>query len=105
MILVVDTQAVRLEQAFDPNEKADLDGVAPVISVMGLVDLVDPPHGIQDVENVSSQRYFTPSYFMAIDDCDEGGANALVDVEPFARLDSPEGAGKVASKLRQGGAR
>ena len=43
VMVVGDTQAVRVERAFDVGEKADLDAVALVMSVMGLVDLVNPP--------------------------------------------------------------
>ena len=104
VVVVGDTQAVRVEQAFEANEKAELDAVAPVMSVMGLFDLVDPPHGLQDVEYLSVERYFSSEYFVAIDEFDDGGANARVDLTPLARLDSTEWAAKVASKVRQGGA-
>ena len=52
-MVVGDTQVVRVEQAFEVTEKADFDAVAPVMSLMGLVDLVNPPHGIQEVEYLS----------------------------------------------------
>ena len=104
VVMVGDPQAVRVEQAFEANEKAELDAVAAVMPVMGLFDLVDPPHGLQEVEYLSVERYFSADYFTAIDDFDDGGENARVDLTPLARLDSPEGAAKVASKVRQGGA-
>ena len=103
VVVVGDTQAVRVEQAVEANEKAELDAVAPVMSVMGLSDLVDPPHGLQEVEYLSVERYFSADYFTAIDEFDDGGENVRVDITPLARLDSAEGAAKVASKVRQGG--
>ena len=104
VMLVGETKAVRVAQSFDVKEKADLDAVAPVISMMGLVDLVDPPHGVQVVKYLSWERYISASNFMEIDDFDEGGANAPVYLTPLARMDSPEEAVKVATKVRQGGA-
>ena len=40
VIVVGETQAVRVERLFDPEEKAEL--VAQVISVMALTDLLNP---------------------------------------------------------------
>ena len=104
VIVVGDTQAVRGDQAFNTNEKAELDGVVPVMSVMGLVDLVDPPHVVQEVEYLSVERYIASDYFVAIEDFDEGGVNARVHLTPLARMDWPEGAVKVASKCGKEGA-
>ena len=36
------TQGVRVEKPFDPEEKDELDAVAPVISVRALADLLKP---------------------------------------------------------------
>ena len=42
VMVVGETLAARVEKPYDPEDKSELGAVAPVISVMELVDLLNP---------------------------------------------------------------
>ena len=64
VVMVGDARAVLVEQCFDAGEKAEVDELDTVMSVIGIQDLLNPPHGLRSMEYLSLERYFKPDYLL-----------------------------------------
>ena len=80
----------RRECAFPRAVKTSMNAVAPVTCLMKLAEMPNPPPVVRVPEYLSPERYFTQDYLVALDDLQEEGVNARMDLSPLELLNTPK---------------
>ena len=96
---VVESSVVVLEEVITPRRecafpravKRSMNAVAPITCLMKLAEMQNPPPMVQVPEYLSPERYFTQDYLVALDDLQEEGVNARLDLSPLELLNPPKG--------------
>ena len=81
----------RGECAFPRAVKKSMNAIAPVPGLMKLAELQNPAPMVRVPEYLSPESYFTEDYLVALDDLQEEGVNARLDLSPLELLNPPAG--------------